>query len=83
VEAGGRRGAMREASSGEVPGEWHSTAAQPWGQLAKPGFSGLERATATTLSQPPICWMLAENSARYESWRCCLADHGSDTLWSA
>ena len=45
--------------------------------------AGLDRASATTLLFPAICLMSEVYSARYDKWRCTLADHASEILCSA
>ncbi len=45
-------------------------------QAASPS-DGLDSVSATTLSEPAMCWISLVNSAMYASWRHCFAVHGS------
>ena len=45
------------------------------------GKGGLERASATGLERPGVCWAVRENLERKVNWHCCWADLGGERRW--
>jgi hypothetical protein len=68
----------RTLTCGELAGRTCAVATELTKTASTAG--GRDKVSATTFNSPAICRGVAANSVKYDSWRRCLADHGSYIL---